>query len=96
MRVGSSWFSNNFKYFVNQQYQQNIIYSTSSIEIKDKSLNSKRIREALTDFIGNFLSSLYSTLPKYNDVEKKIKIEFTSHKFKPEKKQKQKNFNNFK
>lgn len=83
-------FSNNFSRYVSEQYKGMINYNTSgSVIIKDKTMNPMRIRSAITDFIGNYLSTLYDTLPRYNDVEKNIKREFTQHKFEPEKGRKQ-------
>lgn len=89
----SSDYSNNFERYISQQYKGMIVYTTAgSVVIKDHNMDEKRIRYALTDFIGNFLSTLYDTLPKYIDVEKRIKISFTSHKFQPEKGKKQMKF----
>ena len=83
-------FSNNFSRYISEQYKGSIIYTTaSSVIIKDKIMNPMRIRSAITDFIGNYLSSLYDTIPRYNDVEKNIKRKFTQHKFEPEKGRKQ-------
>lgn len=83
-------FSNNFSKFVSDQYKGMITYTTaSSVVIKDKTMNPMRIRSAITDFIGNYLSTLYDALPRYNDVEKNIKRNFTQHKFEQEKGKKQ-------
>lgn len=89
----TSDFSNNFESYVSHQYKGMITYTTaSSVIIKDRSMDEKRIRSTITDFVGNFLSTLYNTLPKYNDVEKRIKKEFTTHRFQPEKGKKQMRF----
>lgn len=89
----TSDFSNNFERYVSNQYKGTITYTTaSSVIIRDKNMNEKRIRNAITDFVGNFLSTLYDTLPRYNDVERKIKNKFTTHKFEPEKGKKQMKF----
>ncbi|MEJ2249562.1 MAG: hypothetical protein P8Y97_07875 [Candidatus Lokiarchaeota archaeon] len=80
-------FSDNFQRFVSDQYHNKVIYSTaSSVEIKAKDMNSKIIRKAYTDFLGNFLTSLYSTLPRYDKFEKEVQKGFNTHEFKPEKK----------
>jgi len=89
----SSDYSNNFERYIFQEYKGMIVYTTAgSVIFRDRTMDEKRIRIALTDFIGNFLSTLYDTLPKYNDVEKRIKMSFTSHRFQPEKGKKQMKF----
>lgn len=83
-------FSNKYENFVSEYYERRIIYSTaSSVEIKEKFMNPKPIRNALTDYIGNFISTLDETLPKYNDFENKIKHGFETHNFRAEIKKKQ-------
>lgn len=86
-------FSNKYKDFITVQYKKRVEYSTiASVEIKERFMDSKIIRKALTDYLGNFISSLNETLPKYNYVEKRIKSGFTQHEFKPEIKKKQTRF----
>lgn len=92
----SSDFSHNYQQFVSSEYKGNVIYSTKgSVEIYDKHMNPKTIRNAFTDYIGNFLTTLDEVLPEYNDMERQFHEKFTKHQFEPEKKEKQKKLQKF-
>lgn len=86
-------FSNKYEDFLETHYKKGIIYSTgSAVEIKERNMNPRTIRNALTDYLGNFMSTLDETLPKYKDFEKRIQQGFTTHSFEPEIKKKQSRF----
>ncbi|MHA1370260.1 MAG: hypothetical protein ACTSRA_11160 [Promethearchaeota archaeon] len=75
-------FNNNFGKFVKKNYSNETIYATTaSIEIKDVKMRPEKILSVLIDFIVNFIRSMDNTIMPYDELEKRIEINFGKHEF---------------
>lgn len=70
-----------FQNFISKNYNENLISLESSFEIKNKTMAPKLIRNVVTDFIGNFLNSLYYGIIRYEKTEQQLKNKFSTYEF---------------
>lgn len=67
--------------FISKNYRENKVSITGSFEIKNNTMNSESIRSVITEFVGNFLNSLYNGLNRYEKIEKFLKSQFIQYRF---------------
>ena len=70
-----------FQSFISKSYKENLVSLEGSFEIKNKTMTPKLIRNVVTDFMGNFLNSLYFGLIRYEKTEQQLKNKFSTYEF---------------